>query len=267
MQSRNPILTRSGAFTRGGYATFDTSTPSAQQLEAMYQAPPATPLQTGRMTIDDVVAKTALSLLTVVVAGALAWFFLPAGAMGVPVVAALVGFVLALIISFTTSTNPALILTYAALEGVFLGAVSKAFNVMMPGIVVQAVFGTLVAFGTMLFLYKSRRIRVTPQFTKILLAAIIGFAVAALLNLVLGLFGVNLGLRDAGPVGLVFTALGVVLASLSLALDFHLAEEGVRAGWPHKMAWYVAFGLTVTLVWLYLEILRLIYIVRSLMEE
>lgn len=267
MRSSNPILSRDGAFTRGGYATFGsgpggaTGAPPADELQQMYDRPAYTGVRT--MTIDDVVTRTALLLGVVATTGALAWFFNLG--IGVAIVAAIVGFVLVLVVSFKRVINPGLIVTYAAVEGVFLGVISHFFNAMYPGIVVQAVLGTGTAFAGMLAAYKSGKIRVTPRFTKILIGATLGFIGLALINLVAGFFVPGgLGLRgDSGMLPLLFGLAGIVLASLFLALDFHLIEQGVKAGAPEKEAWLGAFGLVVTLVWLYLEMLRLIAVIRG----
>jgi uncharacterized YccA/Bax inhibitor family protein len=133
--------------------------------------------------------------------------------------------------------------------------------------VIQAVLGTVAAFAGMLIAYRTGRIRVTPRFQKGLIGATIGFLILAVTNMLLGLFGVGggagLGLREAGPLGLLFGAVGVVLASLFLVLDFHQIEQGIKHGAPEKESWMAAFGLTVTLVWLYLELLRLLAILRG----
>ncbi|MGH8868818.1 MAG: Bax inhibitor-1/YccA family protein [Actinomycetes bacterium] len=260
MQSSNPVLSRDGAFTRGGYATFGQA-PPAEQLQEMYDAPAYT--GTRPMTIDDVVMRTGLLLAIVAGVGGLSWY-LNVG-FGVAIVAALAGFGVAMVVTFKRVLNPGLVVTYAALEGVFLGVISHVFNDMYPGIVVQAVLGTGAAFAGMLFAYKSGKIRVTPRFTKILIGATLGFLGLAVINLVASFFvDGGLGLRgDSGILPLLFGAAGVVLASLFLALDFHLVEEGIKAGAPEKESWLAAFGLTVTLVWLYLEMLRLIAVLRG----
>jgi uncharacterized YccA/Bax inhibitor family protein len=270
MRSSNPVLTRRDAFSSGGgYATFDR-TASDRDLQSMYDGPSATSTQTGRMTIDDVVARTAITLLTLLAAAGLTWFMMDPDAepnLGIPLIAGLVGFVLALVITFKRVISPPLILAYAAIEGVFIGGISFFYNQRFEGIVFQAVLGTMAAFIGMLIAYKSGRIRVTPRFTKILIGATIGFLLLAVTNLVLAMVGVGDGgglhLREAGPLGIAFGAIGVVLASLFLVLDFHQIDEGIKLGAPEKESWLAAFGLTVTLVWLYLEILRLLAILRG----
>jgi uncharacterized YccA/Bax inhibitor family protein len=267
MQSSNPVLSKSDAFTRGGYATFNTATPG--QLTEMYNAPSA-PSGTDRMTLDDVIVKTALTLGVVMVTGALSWVLLPVSqgrSYAVAMVAALVGFGLAMANTFKRTVSPPLVIAYAAVEGVFLGVISHTFNDRWSGIVVQAVLGTGLAFVAMLAAYRARIVRVTPKFTKMLLAAGMAFLGLAVVNLVLGLFGVGggqgLGLRSMGAGGLLFGIIGIVLATFFLALDFDQVERGVREGVPEREAWRAAFGLTVTLVWLYMEILRVLAILRG----
>ncbi|AUG79394.1 membrane protein [Kitasatospora sp. MMS16-BH015] len=296
MRSSNPVFSREGSFTRDtGYAGFDTTqrpaagAPQAggpyaqnpygqnpyaqnpygapadltdQQLAEMYQAPSAGPLQTGRMTMDDVVARTALTLLTLVAGGAVAWFALPMANYGIATVAALIAFAVGMVISFKRSVSPALILTYAALEGFFLGAITKAINATLPGIAIQAVLGTAAVFAAMLFAYKSGRIRVTPRYTRIGLSIAMGFLLLLLVNMVASLFGADMGLR-AGPLGILVGLLGIGLGAFFLSLDFAEIEAGIQGGAPQEESWRAAFGLTLSLVWIYLEMLRLIAILRG----
>lgn len=247
MKSSNPVLTRSDTFTR---------TPTVGDLEAMYAAP-------ARMTVDDVVVRTATLLGVVAVAGAAAWA-LDLG-RGPAIAAALGAFVVSLVIIFKRVSSPPLILTYAALEGVFLGAISHAFNSVYPGIVVQAVIGTATAFAGMLMAYRSGRIRVTPKFTRVAIGAGIGILGLMVVNLVAGLIGGGdgLGLRSGGPVAILFSLAAIGIACMFLALDFDEIDKAVAAGAPERESWLAAFGLVVTLVWLYLEVLRLISYFRD----
>ncbi len=224
-----------------------------------YAAPsPYTASTTRYMTMDDVVTKTGISFLVTVLAAAGVWALPGQAAWGLALPAILVAFVLGLVIAFKQIANPAATLAYGALYGVALGAVSEAFNTIYPGIVMQAVIGTFGVFAGMLVVYKTGAIRVTPKFTRWLLGAMIGVLVLMLANLVAGLFGVNLGLRDGGGLAIVFSLVVIGVAALSLLLDFDMADEAIRRGAPAKFAWYIAFGLLVTVVWLYLEILRLL---------
>jgi uncharacterized YccA/Bax inhibitor family protein len=263
MRSNNPVLSRSEAFARGGYATFDTASAERARLEDLYAAPTASPLQTGRMTIDDVVTKTAMTLGVLVLAGAATWYVVPEELYGFALLAALVGFGLALVNTFKRVPSPGLVLAYGAVEGIFLGAVSKVFEGNYPGIVVQAVIGSGAVFAAMLYLYKSRRIRVTPRFTKMVLGAALGFLGLLLVNLVASFFVEGgFGLRSGG-LGIVVGLVAIGLAAMFLVLDFDAIEQGVRLGAPERESWRAAFGLTVTLVWLYLEMLRLLSILRG----
>lgn len=266
MQSNNPVLSRSDAFKSGGYAGFDPAPRAAQtapyqqgpSLEDLYASPSATPVQTGRMTYDDVVIRTG-GLLAVVLAAAAAAWVLQLGALAIPF--ALVGLVLGIVNAVKREPSPALIIAYGAAQGVFLGAISRMFEGLYNGIVFQAVLATAATFAVMLGLYKSRVIRVTPKFTKIMLGAVLGYAVFCLINLVLNLTGVA-DFR-AGFLGLLIGAVGAVLAALSLALDFDFVERGVQNGIPQRYAWTAAFGLVVTLIWLYVEMLRILAILRG----
>ena len=265
MKSNNPVFARSEAFSRGGgYATFD---PTPGQLQDMYDQPAATPVQTRRMTLDDVIMKTGAMFAVLLVGAAIGWYLVgDSQAIGIPMIAMLIGLVLGLIISIKQSTNPALILTYAAVEGVFVGGLSAWFaNAYDPGIVSQAVLGTLVAFGVMLVLYKTRIIRVTEKFKSMMKVALVSYLVIALASLVSAFFGLGSGwgFYGVGGLGILLCVAGVGLASFTLLLDFDFIEQGVKQGIPERFAWLAAFGLTVTLVWLYIELLRLLAILRG----
>ncbi len=275
LRSSNPILSRQDAFTPGspqGYGQAGAS-PEPQGYHGYGGGiqPPGT--TEGRMTFDDVITKSVITIGLVIVAAALTMFgFLTEvipGAALLPmlVVSGLVGFLTVLLVAFRRKVSPALVLAYSVVEGVFVGALSFIFELNYPGIVVQAVLGTFAAAGVTLAAYKIFNIRVTPKFQKIVILATIGFAVALLLNFVLSIFGINLGMR-AGVTGAVsllaigISLLGAVLAVLNLVLDFDYIEKGVAMGAPASESWRGAFGLTVTMVWLYIEILRLLSYLR-----
>jgi uncharacterized YccA/Bax inhibitor family protein len=264
MQSNNPVLGRSDAFKSGGYATFGsggpsmTKTASQPTLEDLYAAPSASPSQTGRMTYDDVVVRTGMMFAVVLAGAAVGWLTQSTLLM---VVGAIGGLVLGIVNAVKREPSPPLILAYAGLQGLFLGGVSSLFEGMYPGIAIQALLATFTTFGVMLALYRSGKIRVTARFQKIMLGAIMGYALFALVNLVLSMTGI-INLRGGG-FGLLIGAVGAVLAALSLALDFDMIENGVRNGIPQRYAWTAAFGLVVTLIWLYIEFLRIIAILRG----
>jgi uncharacterized YccA/Bax inhibitor family protein len=235
--------------------------PSAEYLNQMYQQPANTaPPRERFLTVDDVVTKTAVILVLAVIAGFATAYF-EAYYLAIP--AAIVGFVLSLIVIFKRKISPPLIVAYAIAEGIFLGAITGVFNQWYPGIAAQAIVGTLGVFGGMLVVYKTGAIRVTPRLTKMIIGGIIGVAVLMLFNLVMGLFGVDVGLRSGGTLAIVFSIVCIALAAFSFLLDFDSIDKAIKEGAPANTAWYFAFGLMVTLVWLYLEILRLLSYMRN----
>jgi len=226
----------------------------------------ATPVA-ERMTVDDVVVRTTFLLAVVGVFGAIGWFVLPDSiSTGVAIAAAMVGLVLGLVISFARITNPALITVYSAAEGLFLGVISQAYNDAYNGIVIQAVAATFAIFFGMAALYKFKVIRVTPTFTKWVIGALIGVTVLMLVNFAMAIFNVNggsgLGLRSGGPTAIIFSLVCIGIAALTFALDFKSVQDLAEAGADRKYAWYASFGIVVGLVWLYLEILRLLGYLR-----
>ncbi|HEV7208065.1 MAG TPA: Bax inhibitor-1/YccA family protein [Mycobacteriales bacterium] len=252
--SSNPALTRSPAFVG---APGDRS---VNPVEQAYFGPTATARDTGRMTVEDVVIRTGLLLGVLVITGALTWV-LKLEALALP--AALIGLGLGLFISFKQVTNPVAIVAYAALEGIFLGGVSALFEQRYPGVVVQAVVGTGAVTAVVLALYRSGRIRVTPQFQKIVIAATLGFLGLLLVNLIASVFvSGGLGLRSGGPLGIIISLFAIGLAAMNLVLDFDLVAKGAARGLPERYGWFAAFALLVTLVWLYVELLRLLGALR-----
>ena len=155
------------------------------------------------------------------------------------------------------------VIFYCLCEGLVLGTMSAIFEAMYPGIVVQAVLGTFAAAGVTLGAYKFFNIQVTPRFRQIVIISTFGFAIAMLINIVLMLFGIHLGLASFGPIGILCSAVGVVLAAMNLVMDFDYAEQGVRNQAPVSESWRAAFGIAVTMVWLYTEILRILSYFRS----
>ncbi len=264
MRSSNPVLGR--AFNQPGYAAFDpksTISSDAASLENLYNAPAASSLRTGRMTIDDVITRTGILFIALVITGAAAWYLNLGG--GALMLGVLGGFVLAMVNIFSKTVRPPLVIAYAVFQGLALGTISNMYNTIYPGIVSQAVIGTLCAFAGMLFAYRSGRIRVTPKFTRVLIGALIGYLILALVSMAGSFFGLGggLGLYNIGGLGLLLAVGGVALASLFLVLDFDQIAKGIASGAPEQESWRAAFGLMVTLVWLYLEILRLISILRG----
>jgi uncharacterized YccA/Bax inhibitor family protein len=253
MQSRNPVFSRQ----RANQGAWNAPPPSPDQLHQMYNAPSYAPPAARPMTIDDVVVRGFITLGTLVVSAAVAW----ALNLGVAFAAigAIVGLILALVISFRQSTNPALILGYSVAYGVAVGVISHAYEALYNGIVFQAVVGTALAFGAMLAVHSLRIVRVTPRFTRFVVGAGIALMGLMLVNWLASFFIADgIGIRSGGPLAYVFSIAAILVGCFFLLLDFNDIEQGVRAGVPEKYSWLMAFGLTVTLVWIYLEILRFI---------
>jgi uncharacterized YccA/Bax inhibitor family protein len=276
-ESSNPVF-RSLPKTQGGYAQFGTGAAGygAQAVQAdPYVTQYPDQRQTGvsrPLTIDDVVTKTGITLAVLSVVAVVSYFLVGQNvALAGPfaMVGAIGGLVLVLIATFARKQdNPAIVLSYAALEGLFLGSISYVIaNFMVSGVsagalISQAVLGTLGVFAGMLVVYKTGAIRVTPKFTRFIVAGLFGVLALMIGNLVLAMFGVGggqgLGLRSGGPLAIAFSLLCIGLAAFSFLIDFDAADQMIRAGVPEKAAWGIALGLTVTLVWLYIEILQLL---------
>ncbi len=281
-ETSNPVF-RSLPKTQGGYAQFGTGAAgygaqAAQAEPYVTQYPDKQQAGVSRpMTIDDVVTKTGVTLAVLSLVAVVSYFLVsgnPGLAMPFFIVGGLGGLALVLIATFgRKQDNPAIVLSYAALEGLFLGAISFVLaNFYVSGasagaLIGQAILATIGVFAGMLVVYKTGAIRVTPKFTRMIIAGIFGVLVLALGNFVLALFGVGggegLGLRGNGPIAIIFSLVCIGLAAFSFLLDFDAADQMIRAGAPEKAAWGVALGLTVTLVWLYIEILRLLSILQS----
>jgi len=253
MRSSNPVLGR--AFNQRGYAAFDPSTINSDPaaLENLYNTPAASSLRTGRMTIDDVIARTAIMFAVLVTVGAVAWSLNLGG--GALLLGFLGGFVLAMVNAFSKTVKPAMAIAYAAFQGLALGTISSMYNTVYDGIVSQAILVTISAFAGMLFAFRSGRIRVTPKFTRIMMGALVGYLAFALVTLFTG--------RPTGGLGFLIAVAAVGLATMFIVLDLDQIEKAVAARVPQEESWRMAFGLMVTLVWLYLEVLRLISILRS----
>ncbi|MEU9044932.1 MULTISPECIES: Bax inhibitor-1/YccA family protein [unclassified Kitasatospora] len=262
---RQPVGAMAGGPSAGGFRTADTP---ADTLTP--DAPTASTASTA-MTLDDVVVRTATTLGTVTLAAVLSWLLLPVDeahlglSYGIAVGAAVVAFALSMLQAVRRLPSPALILGYAAFEGVFLGVVSSATSTYLaPGVVVQAVLGTFTVSAAVLVAYRMRWIRVTRRFAGFLTAAAAGFLLLLLADLLFSAFGAGHGLGfHSGGLGLLFGAIGVLLGAGFLALDFRQVEDALAEGAPREDAWLAAFGLTTTLVWIYLEVLQVLTIFNN----
>jgi uncharacterized YccA/Bax inhibitor family protein len=277
MQSRNPILNNSDTFNGRAAANYGTPAyPAGGQGHQGYGQPtpqgtdPSTwNYPTGqaleeRMTIDSVVMRSAITLALLTVTGALTWVFLPENLVSVAWIGgALVGAGLGLALSFMRVCSPPLVMLYAVAQGFFLGAASEAFEQWYPGIVAQAVTGTICAFIATLAAYKFFNIQVSNTFRKWVVIVGMGFFVLVLGDFLLSLFHAELGFNEFGTLGLIMSFVGLGLGVLYLILDFDMVERGVAMGAPEQESWRAAFALTATLVLIYVELLRIIAILRG----
>jgi uncharacterized YccA/Bax inhibitor family protein len=281
----NPVFDRIDKESRRGYAGFGRAPQqpttswgandamSQRQLEDLYNGPAAGPVQTGRVTIDDVIMKTA-SLFAILLVFAFVGWNLPVQMQMVGLLGGIaVTLVLGLVIAFKKTISVPLILLYAVAEGVFVGVISNVYHDAFPlqqgqgalqGIVPQAVMGTLAVFAGMLVAYKTGVVKVTEKFRRVVTFAVMGYAIFALFNFLYAWIGNHpFGLGGTGMLGFGISIFAIGLASLMLAVDFDSIDRAVAAGAPQKYSWLLAHGLVVTLVWLYLEILRLLGRMRS----
>ncbi len=264
----NPAFTRSPAFNSQG-AVAVAQDVSAQQLDEIYNRASA-PVEGETMTVEDTIAKTVGAFVLLLVGAAVGWLTVEA----VPFLwigAGIVGFVLALVNIFRKEPSAALVLAYSAVQGVFVGGISAFYESQFPGLVVQAVIATLVVVGVTLALFASGKIRASKKATKVFLVAMVGYLVFSVVNIFIMIFAPQLGAFGARsveiipgvPLGVVLGVFVVILAAYSLVLDFDFIQKGVQNKAPRKYGWTGAFGIMVTVIWLYLELLRMLAISRN----
>lgn len=215
------------------------------------------------MTINGTINKTGLMLLLVIAAAAYTWNMVlgndPGRVGTLAMIGAIGGFIMALITIFRPQSSAFTAPVYAILEGLFLGAISAIINAQYPGVAFQAVLLTIGTLFSMLFLYRSGRIRATPRFRRGVMMATGAVFFAYLISWVMSLLGMPVGfMNSAGPLGILINLVIIVIAALNLIMDFDFIEKGSQMGAPKYMEWYGAFGLMVTLIWLYIEFLRLL---------
>lgn len=279
----NPIFGRGEGFTKysqpqghpqAGYgqAGPTTTVPQYQQYEQYqgYQQPQYAPQQGqgGVMTYDDVIAKTGLSLGAVFLVAAATFMLLPVQLM-LPVVigASIASIVTVFIVAFKRNVSPVGLGVYALFEGVLIGAISKLFEVIYPGIVVSAVLATFVTAAVTLAVMKFGKVRVTSKFRRMVTIATMAFFGVVVVNFILALFGIHTGIRaiggDAGILAIGVSILAICLAVFNLVMDFDAVRVGVERRAPASESWRAALGITVTMVWLYVEILRVMSYFRD----
>jgi uncharacterized YccA/Bax inhibitor family protein len=265
--SNSPAFSAKAAQKLAARENAAPAVPTPGQLQDHFSLPEATPDQMERMTYQDTIFKTLAGFAVLLVGAAIGWIF-PALA----IVGAIAGLVLALVNIFKKKPSPPLILAYAFAEGLLVGGVSMFFSQMFAGIVPMALLGTLGVVGVTLALFANGKVRVSKRSTQIFLVAIVGYAAFSLINLVLmatgilpgfsgtggGLRGIEIPIFGGIPLGIPLGILVVLLAAYSLVMDFDQIKRGVETGQPRIYGWTAAFGIIVTVVWLYLEILRLL---------
>ena len=260
----NPAFNNSPVFTTKAVVNSTTvngkeMTPA--QLDELYGRPSATPSDTDRMTYDDTIMKIVIAFVVLLAGAVVGWLVPP---LLIP--AAIVGFVLALVNIFKKKPSRGLVLAYAAFEGVFVGGLSQIFETQWAGIVTQAVLGTLGVVAVTLILFANGKIRESKRATQIFTVAIFGYMAFSIINFILMLTGVTdsmFGLRSNPLIGGAIGVIVILLASYSLVMDFTTIKTGVAKGAPRIFGWQAAFGIMVTVVWLYTEILRMIAIFRQ----
>lgn len=262
------------------HAGLDAATQA--QLEGAFAAPPANAIDTGRMSVEDTVLKTLalFAIMLVAAVGGWVWTMAPVTVANpyptmMPwIVGGLAGFVLSMVVIFGSrkKIRPGLIFAYAAAEGLFVGGISAYFEFLWPGIVIQATIATLSVVGVTLALFASGKVRASKRATKVFMIAMIGYLVFGLINVGLMIFNVPMAGGPFGlysqeifgiPLGLIIGVLVVIMAAYSLVLNFDDIQQGVRNGAPRQFGWMGAFGIMVTVVWLYIEILRILAILRG----
>jgi uncharacterized YccA/Bax inhibitor family protein len=299
MHSSNPVFRRSEGFNgrpptdaygqqrAGSGVTYPAyGTPQQGAPTDSWGNDPHAPTQVdqGRMTIDSVVQKTGITLGVVVVAATMTWMLTGDIASSDPeetqqtlallytlsLVGGLTGFALSMVNSFKRVISPALVLAYAVMQGIAVGAFSKVVESFFgtgqdgyPGLVIGAVVGTVAAVIGTLAAYKFFDIKVGNKFRTWVVAAMFGFVALSLMDLMLGMFASNLGINGFGPMGLLFSVIGLAIGVFMLILDFDFIERGIEAGLPERESWRAAFGLTVAIVWIYIELLRILAILRG----
>ena len=273
MQSNNPVFRRSAEFNgQAGYGAGATSYVQDGQYASTDPSQwgtgaPGGTLVEDRMTIDSAVQKTALSVGIVILTAAITWWW--AGdiltaedvsrLLPVVMIGSLGAFALSMVNSFKRVISPALVVAFAALEGVALGALSKFFDAQFgDGVVTGAVLGTFAAFGGTLAAYKFFNIQTTPKFRKIVIAGVFGMIGLSLMEFVLGFFGAQIGLFGVSGLGMVTAVIGLALGVFMLIMDFEFVENGVAAGIPERESWRAAFAISVSLVWIYTNLLRIL---------
>ena len=266
----SPVFSSNNAFQPGQTIDVNGKAVSAEDLQQQFDQPAADASQMGRMSYEGVISKTA-GLIILAFLVAVPGFMFPIFPLVIG--AGIVGLVLGLVIAFKRTTSPAMVVAYAAIEGYFLGGITAYIETSfaVPGAGLQALLATGSTFAVVLWLYKSGRVRYTSKMRKFLIIGGLSYLAFSLVNVGVMIFGnsddawgMRTGVEVMGiPLGVLVGAFAIILGCISLIADFDFIENGVKNGLPSNFEWRAAFGLVVTLVWLYIEFLRIIAIVMG----
>ncbi len=252
--------TSNPAFRNGFQGLTPGVTPTPEQLQQAYAAPPAQP----RLTLDDVIMHTLGLFVLVAITGGIGWAIAPSSP-GVGFAAGIAAVALSFVIAFRRILNPPLVVAFALLEGLAIGVISRFYESAYNGIVLQALLGTGLIFVIMLGLYRSRRLRATPRMARVVGGVLMAVVAMGLIDLVLRVTtGSHLPIiNSSSPIGILFSVAVLVVASLQFILDFDFIERAINSGAPRSEAWRASYGLLVGFVWVYLELLRLLGKLRN----
>lgn len=255
LRSSNPAFTRGGFDIPGQARSGMPPTPTPEELERRYGQPDG-------LTMDDVVVHTLGLFGILAVTGGVGWAL---NSPGISIGAGLVGLVLSIVISVRRAIVPALVVAFAAIEGLFVGGISRMYEDAFSGIVVQALLGTGLVFVAMLVAYRSGRLRATPRMARIVYGVLAGVVLISLTDLVIRLTtGSHMPIiNDPSPLGILFSVVVLGVAALQFILDFDYIDRAIAARAPRREAWRAAFGLLIGFIWVYLELLRLISKLRQ----
>ncbi|RKW70604.1 Bax inhibitor-1/YccA family protein [Galactobacter caseinivorans] len=278
----NPVF-KSASFQdqlRRGNAANAFPTPSPESLDQMYSQPPKPPQTGDRMGVNDVLNKMLIMIAGLLVGGFVGWQLLAVVARNAALnggsmttvwlvvgAAGIAALVIALVNQMRREVSPTLSVIYAVVEGFLLGAISAMFELIYPGIVIQAVLGTSIIFALCLFLFRSGKFRTTPKMRRVVFAAAWGIVIFSLVNMLISMVSGGAFNFRTGWIGLVIGVISIAIGAFFLVTDFEDIQTAMQAGAPKSFAWRCAFGLTLSLVWIYVEMIRVIAIIRSMVSN
>lgn len=266
----NPVFSNNKTFAGNQIHSSSNNSKLFEHFESLYRSPSATAHQIGRMTYDDVLIKTGVSLLTVFFGASIGWMIPGFGFLG-----ALLGTFIGLYLSFSGKASKTLTLGYSLCQGVFAGSISTMLNARYQGVAVEALIGTFSIFCATLYFYKSGRFRTSPRLNKMFTIGMWGLLIFGVVNFMITMLGgmssnnsifgaYSLHIPGTSlPLGIILGLLSLAMGAYSLVIDFESIDNGIRAGASKEYSWVAAFGLILSMVWMYTELLRLLSIIRN----